>query len=77
MSQTLFKCFKHVANIQNTFIIFKMHCKCFKRVVNVSNTLLIFKTRLKCLKCVLTVSTGDHGLRKVIWDTMVSVSAVV
>ncbi len=43
--QTRRKCFKHVANVQNTFIIFKTRLKCFKRVLNVSITLLMFQSR--------------------------------
>ncbi len=45
MFQTRCKCFKHVANVQNMFIIFKTRFKCFTRVANVSN-MFMFKTRL-------------------------------
>ncbi len=45
MFQMPCKCFKRVANVQNTFIIFETHlkcfqarCKCFKRVANIQNT---------------------------------------
>ncbi len=48
MFQTRFKCFKHVANVQNTFIIFKTRFKCFKHV-NIQNT-FIFKAHFKCFQ---------------------------
>ncbi len=42
----MLKCFKRVANIKNTFMVFKTRFKCFKCVANFSNTLVIFKTDL-------------------------------
>ncbi len=39
MFQTSFKCFKHVYNIQNTFIIFETLLKYLKRVENIRTAL--------------------------------------
>ena len=39
MFQTRLKCFKHVANVQNTFIIFKTRFKYLKRVANISTAM--------------------------------------
>ncbi len=39
MFQTPFKCFKHVYNIQNMFIMFKTRLKYLKRVANISTAL--------------------------------------
>ncbi len=39
MFQTRFKCFKHVANVQNTFVIFKTRLKYLKHVANISTAL--------------------------------------
>ena len=67
-----------IANIQNTFIIFKTRFKCFKRVANVFNILLMFQmrceyskhvsltmlqTRCKYSKHVVNVSTGLYSQR--------------
>ncbi len=35
MFETLFKCFKRVANVSNALIIFKTRFICFKRVCNI------------------------------------------
>ncbi len=39
MFQTRCKCFKHVANVHNTFIIFKTRFKYLKRVANICTAL--------------------------------------
>ena len=43
--KTRFKCFKRVANYQNTLQMFQTRYEYLKRALNVSNALQIFNTR--------------------------------